>query len=219
MSQQNKNVEFVKPSEILAFLDKQQVDESKATGLRLLRRAAETIAYQQEVIDQYMTRDQHLGAAIVNVLGEEFKKAFPTEFNHDDVLQYLAGMQEQINNLQQGLLERDQIIEGYEQPKIELDIPDIKVEFVDPFEEDKQDIGLSAFSYASEHGAQSCDSSSAIGSLPKMGDAIATRNELLKRSKEFAFTMRGFVISNSQNDPKEILLQEAQYLIDQLSEY
>lgn len=49
---------FVSPDEIIEFLDQQTISEEKATGLRLLRRAAQTI----EQLTQ--EREHHLNAII-----------------------------------------------------------------------------------------------------------------------------------------------------------
>lgn len=48
--------DIVSPDEIIAFLKQQSVSEEKATGIKLLRRAAETIAYQSDTIAQIEER-------------------------------------------------------------------------------------------------------------------------------------------------------------------
>lgn len=45
-------MDLVTPHEIFTFLEKQQISEEKATGLRLLRRAAETIAYLEDQLNE-----------------------------------------------------------------------------------------------------------------------------------------------------------------------
>ena len=73
MTQQNQKPDFIKPKEIIDFINKQNVSEEKALGLRLLRRAAETIALQGDVIEKFSDRDQQIGLQVAETLGEEFK--------------------------------------------------------------------------------------------------------------------------------------------------
>lgn len=54
----DQQTHFVSPDEIIEFLDQQTISEEKATGLRLLRRAAQTI----EQLTQ--EREHHLNAII-----------------------------------------------------------------------------------------------------------------------------------------------------------
>lgn len=61
MDQDNSTSPFIqllKPEEIIEFLDQQTIDEEKATGLRLLRRAAQTIEQLTQV------QEHHLNAII-----------------------------------------------------------------------------------------------------------------------------------------------------------
>lgn len=70
MDQNNSTSPFIqllKPEEIIEFLDQQTIDEEKATGLRLLRRAAQTIEALMRENDHYYNaireRDQALEQA------------------------------------------------------------------------------------------------------------------------------------------------------------
>lgn len=58
---------FVSPEEIIEFLDQQTISEEKATGLRLLRRAAQTIVHltqeQEHHLNAIIERDRALEQA------------------------------------------------------------------------------------------------------------------------------------------------------------
>ena len=54
----NTHVDLISPDEIVDFIKKQNVSEEKATGIKLLRRSAETIAYLQDKIAIF--KDQKL---------------------------------------------------------------------------------------------------------------------------------------------------------------
>lgn len=60
-------IELLKPDEIIEFLDQQTISEEKATGLRLLRRAAQTIQALMQEREQYFAaiteRDQAIQLA------------------------------------------------------------------------------------------------------------------------------------------------------------
>lgn len=60
-------IELLKPDEIIEFLDQQTISEEKATGLRLLRRAAQTIQAMMQEREQYFAaiteRDQAIQLA------------------------------------------------------------------------------------------------------------------------------------------------------------
>lgn len=60
-------IELLKPDEIIEFLDQQTISEEKATGLRLLRRAAQTIQALMQEREQYFAaiteRDQAIQQA------------------------------------------------------------------------------------------------------------------------------------------------------------
>ena len=60
-------IELLKPDEIIEFLDQQTISEEKATGLRLLRRAAQTIQALMQEREQYFAaiieRDQAIEQA------------------------------------------------------------------------------------------------------------------------------------------------------------
>lgn len=70
MDQDNSTSPFIqllKPEEIIEFLDQQTIDEEKATGLRLLRRAAQTIEAlmreQEHHLNAIIERDRALEQA------------------------------------------------------------------------------------------------------------------------------------------------------------
>lgn len=220
MTQQNEKPNLIEPKEIIAFIDKQKASVQHATGLQLLRRAAETIAFHSDVIEQYKDRDQQIGFQIAEVLGEEFKQAFPDSFGFEDVLIYLAGMREQIGNLQQGILERDEIIREYESPVgAVVSADESKTICADPFfahDDEKyadpfsEDAGL-------EHLPQLNSNEDRAGCSAMMQSANGmSHSEIVNNFKEFAYTMKGFVIAAAQFDQRELMRREVEGVIDKL---
>ena len=207
MTQQNQKPDFIEPKEIIDFINKQNVSEEKALGLRLLRRAAETIAFQGDVIAKFSDRDQQIGLQVAETLGEEFKQAFPTAFAIDDVLSYIAGMREQIGNLQQGIQDRDEIIRDYESPVDAVGASNVMYE--DPFNAHEDDGlgGLPHFDHGVDPQVVSCGVASG-GSV----DGVS-RSEIVSRSKEFAHTVKGFVIAAAQLDPHGSMTREVENFI------
>lgn len=209
MTQQNEKPDFIEPKEIIAFIDKQKASVQHATGLQLLRRAAETIAFQDDVIEKFSDRDQQISLQVAEVLGEEFKQAFPTAFTLEDVLTYIAGMREQIGNLQQGILDRDQIISDYESPvNAEAQADE---QYVDPFNVHEEDgmQHLPQLNHGEDPQVVSCGVAS--GSV----DGIS-RSELVTDFKKFAYTMKGFVIAAAQYDQRGTMIREVEDVIDKI---
>ena len=213
MTQQNQNPDFIEPKEIIDFINKQNVSEEKALGLRLLRRAAETIAFQGDVIEKFSDRDQQIGLQVAETLGEEFKQAFPTAFAIDDVLAYIAGMREQIGNLQQGIQDRDEIIRNYESPVDAVGASNVMYE--DPFNAHEDDGlgGLPHFDHGADPQVVSCGVASG-GSV----DGVS-RSEIVSRSKEFAHTVKGFVIAAAQLDPQGSMTREVENFIEDINNF
>lgn len=213
MTQQNEKPDFIEPKEIIAFIDKQKASVQHATGLQLLRRAAETIAFQGDVIEKFSDRDQQIGLQVAEVLGEEFKQAFPTVFGLEDVLIYIAGMREQIGNLQQGILDRDEIIRDYESPVDAVDASNVMYE--DPFNAHEDDGlgGLPHFDHGADPQVVSCGIASG-GSV----DGVS-RSEIVSRSKEFAHTVKGFVIAAAQLDPHGSMTREVENFIEDINNF
>ena len=213
MTQQNQKTDFIEPKEIIDFINKQNVSEEKALGLRLLRRAAETIAFQGDVIEKFSDRDQQIGLQVAETLGEEFKQAFPTAFAIDDVLAYIAGMREQIGNLQQGILDRDEIIRDYESPVDAVGASNVMYE--DPFNAHEDDgLGdLPHFDHGVDPQVVSCGVASG-GSV----DGVS-RSEIVSRSKEFAHTVKGFVIAAAQLDPHGSMTREVENFIEDINNF
>lgn len=220
MTQQNEKPDFIEPKEIIAFIDKQKASVQHATGLQLLRRAAETIAFQGDVIEKFSDRDQQIGLQVAEVLGEQFKQAFPTVFGLEDVLIYIAGMREQIDNLQQGIFDRDEIIRDYESPVdvvTSADGPQIILarvdeKYEDPFNAHEEDgmQHLQEFDHSVDPQVVSCGVAS--GSV----DGIS-RFDVVKRSKEFAHTVKGFVIAAAQIDPHGLMIREVENFIEDVN--
>ena len=219
MTQQNEKPDFIEPKEIIAFIDKQKASVQHATGLQLLRRAAETIAFQGDVIEKFSDRDQQIGLQVAEVLGEQFKQAFPTVFGLEDVLIYIAGMREQIDNLQQGILDRDEIIRDYESPVdavASADGPKIILahdneKYADPFnthEEDEMQ-HLQEFDHSVDPQVVSC------GVASGSADGIS-RSELVTDFKKFAYTMKGFVIAAAQYDQRGAMIREVEDVINKI---
>lgn len=213
MAQQNQKLDFIEPKEIIDFINKQNVSEEKALGLRLLRRAAETIAFQGDVIEKFSDRDQQIGLQVAEVLGEEFKQAFPTAFAIEDVLNYIAGMREQIGNLQQGIQDRDEIIRDYESPVDAVGASNVMYE--DPFNAHEDDGlgGLPHFDHGVVPQVVSCGVASG-GSV----DGVS-RSEIVSRSKEFAHTVKGFVIAAAQLDPHGSMTREVENFIEDINNF
>ena len=213
MTQQNQKTDFIEPKEIIDFINKQNVSEEKALGLRLLRRAAETIAFQGDVIEKFSDRDQQIGLQVAETLGEEFKQAFPTAFAIEDVLNYIAGMREQIGNLQQGIQDRDEIIRDYESPVDAVGASNVMYE--DPFNAHEDDGlgGLPHFDHGVDPQVVSCGVASG-GSV----DGVS-RSEIVSRSKEFAHTVKGFVIAAAQLDPHGSMTREVENFIEDINNF
>ena len=213
MTQQNQKPDFIEPKEIIDFINKQNVSEEKALGLRLLRRAAETIAFQGDVIGKFSDRDQQISLQVAETLGEEFKQAFPTAFAIEDVLVYIAGMREQIGNLQQGIQDRDEIIRDYESPVDAVGASNVMYE--DPFNAHEDDGlgGLPHFDHGVDPQVVSCGVASG-GSV----DGVS-RSEIVSRSKEFAHTVKGFVIAAAQLDPHGSMTREVENFIEDINNF
>ena len=213
MTQQNQKPDFIEPKEIIDFINKQNVSEEKALGLRLLRRAAETIAFQGDVIEKFSDRDQQISLQVAETLGEEFKQAFPVAFAIDDVLAYIAGMREQIGNLQQGIQDRDEIIRDYESPVDAVGASNVMYE--DPFNAHEDDgLGdLQHFNHGVDPQVVVCGVASG-GSV----DGVS-RSEIVSRSKEFAHTVKGFVIAAAQLDPHGSMTREVKNFIEDINNF
>ena len=213
MAQQNQKPDFIEPKEIIDFINKQNVSEEKALGLRLLRRAAETIAFQGDVIEKFSDRDQQIGLQVAETLGEEFKQAFPTAFAIEDVLNYIAGMREQIGNLQQGIQDRDEIISDYESPVDAVDASNVMYE--DPFNAHEDD-GLGDLPHF-DHGADPQVVSCGVASGGSV-DGVS-RSEIVSRSKEFAHTVKGFMIAAAQLDHHGSMTREVENFIEDINNF
>ena len=213
MTQQNQKPDFIEPKEIIDFINKQNVSEEKALGLRLLRRAAETIAFQGDVIEKFSDRDQQIGLQVAEVLGEQFKQAFPTVFGLEDVLIYIAGMREQIGNLQQGIQDRDEIIRDYESPVDAVGASNVMYE--DPFNAHEDD-GLGGLPHF-DHGADP----QVVGCGVASGGSVdgVSRSEIVSRSKEFAHTVKGFVIAAAQLDAHGSMIREVENFIEDINNF
>ena len=213
MTQQNQKPDFIEPKEIIDFINKQNVSEEKALGLRLLRRAAETIAFQGDVIEKFSDRDQQIGLQVAETLGEEFKQAFPTAFAIDDVLAYISGMREQIGNLQQGIQDRDEIIRDYESPVDAVGASNVMYE--DPFNAHEDD-GLGDLPHLN-HGVDP----QVVGCGVASGGSVdgVSRSEIVSRSKEFAHTVKGFVIAAAQLDPHGSMTREVENFIEDINNF
>ena len=126
----NQPTDLVSPDEIVAYISERSVTESAATGIKLLRRSAETIAWLTDQLTD-MPKDTEAQAKteqdpehhhdetleqVALALGADFTESLPWQYTLDDVLEYIANMQTQLGGLKQGIIERDQIIERYEQP-------------------------------------------------------------------------------------------------------
>ena len=213
MTQQNQKPDFIEPKEIIDFINKHNVSEEKALGLRLLRRAAETSAFQGDVIEKFSDRDQQIGLQVAETLGEEFKQAFPTAFAIDDVLAYIAGMREQIGNLQQGIQDRDEIIRDYESPEDVLGASNVMYEDLFNAHEDDGLGGLPHFNHGVDPQVVGCGVASG-GSV----DGVS-RSEIVSRSKEFAHTVKGFVIAAAQLDPHGSMTREVENFIEDINNF
>lgn len=108
--QPNAWVDPVSPDEIVDFIKKQNVSEESATGIKLLRRAAETIAWLQS--DAYQNAD-HAGEStqlvqIATALGLE-------DDSLDNVLNQIEALAHQRDMYLDSIHERDAIIQKNEE--------------------------------------------------------------------------------------------------------
>lgn len=71
-------IELLKPDEIIEFLDQQTISEEKATGLRLLRRAAQTIQALMQEREQYFAAIIERDEAIKLAEGQWEQAILPT---------------------------------------------------------------------------------------------------------------------------------------------
>lgn len=69
---------FVSPEEIIEFLDQQTISEEKATGLRLLRRAAQTIEQLTQEREHHLNAIIERDQAIEQAEGQLAKTRLPT---------------------------------------------------------------------------------------------------------------------------------------------
>ena len=126
----NTHVDLISPDEIVDFIKKQNVSEEKATGIKLLRRSAETIAYLQDKIaifeDGQHIKNVNDGADLDSL--EQIALALGIEDHSlDSVLEHIESMHNERNIHIAGIAQRDAVIEQTEEQIIRLQNTPIKV--------------------------------------------------------------------------------------------
>jgi len=90
-----------------------------------MRRAAETIAWQKDELRRLAEKPEDPAAdddnvdpleQIVHALGADFHEKYPDGYDLHDVLQHIDDMHVQLVGLQDGIIQRDNVIKDYEQP-------------------------------------------------------------------------------------------------------
>jgi len=97
--------EPVTPDEIVEFIESQKLPEEKSTGLRLLRRAAETITWNEGQISDIL---QQVGLA----LGAEFREEFADGYHLSDLLDHIRGMHQDLEDARQAVTDHQSIIDN-----------------------------------------------------------------------------------------------------------
>ena len=124
---------LIEPQELIDFIKKSAVSEEAATGLRLMRRAAETIAYQQDLLskNENPTTDNDDLHQVALAFGADFNEKYPYSYSLANILEHVAQLHEQIDGLQQAVIDREEQIEQMEKPRIVLDNSSIPAEAVE----------------------------------------------------------------------------------------
>lgn len=130
--------DLVSPDELVNYIRARNVSEESATGIKLLRRAAETIAWKDDEIRRLSEQAKTAATddnnedpleQIVHALGADFHEKHPEGYDLHDVLQHIDDLNVQLGGLQQGIIERDQVIEELEKPVVTGPDQGIEIKF------------------------------------------------------------------------------------------
>lgn len=200
-NEQNIPQDLVSPDEILDFLKERKVSPEAATGIRLLNRAATTIAYQSDMLskqsDVIRARISQFDD-IALALGADFQEKFPDGYTVHDVLRYIEDLYVQMTGLQQGIIDRDQIIENFERTSpvpLETPLPIILKQYdepQDPIYEDK------------------CDQADRVGY-----STSGAEHQWIDQTTKFLYKVYGATLALADSNPSLTYLQtEAEQLFD-----
>lgn len=206
-NEQNTPQDLVSPDEILDFLKERKVSPEAATGIRLLNRAATTIAYQRDMLgkqsDVIRARIAQLDD-IALALGADFQEKFPDDYTVHDVLRYIEDLYVQMTGLQQGIIDRDQIIENFERKSpvpLEQPIP-VSVVWDSYSDELKQ--------HNSDQSEDKCDQTDSIGH-----STLGVDQQWIDQTTKFLYKVYGIMLALGDNNPSLIRIQgEAEQLFD-----
>ena len=194
---------LISPDDLVAFIRKANVSEEAATGLKLMRQAAETIAWQNDQLRR-LSEQRGIAAAdeddvdpleqIVHALGADFHEKYPDGYDLHDVLQHIDDMHVQLVGLQEGIIERDRVIEELEKPVLTGSASGIEIKFADSF------VGE----------AQSTGDDQSVG----YGDTMS-RHDWIKKATDFAHKVHGAtLVMPDSNIGTRQLREYAESLID-----
>lgn len=201
-NEQNTPQDLVSPDEILDFLKERKVSPEAATGIRLLNRAATTIAYQSDMLGKQSDVIRARIAQFDDIalaLGADFQEKFPDDYTVHDVLRYIEDLYVQMTGLQQGIIDRDQIIENFERKSPVPLEPSIPVIVFDHDEEPQYP------SYEDK-----CDQADSIGQSASGAD-----HQWIDQTTKFLYKVYGVMLALGSNNPSLIRIQgEAEQLFD-----
>jgi len=121
--------DIVYPAEIIAFLEKQQISEEAATGIKLLRRAAESIAFWLDEINRLKDPEWKDGAIVpdtANTADNILDQDLPNDLDQialslgaegaslDQILDKISEKDDERNRYITAIQQRDAVIEQTE---------------------------------------------------------------------------------------------------------
>lgn len=199
--EKNTPQDLVSPDEILDFLKERKVSPEAATGIRLLNRAATTIAYQSDMLSkQSDVIRARIGQFddIALALGADFQEKFQDGYTVHDVLRYIEDLYVQMTGLQQGIIDRDQIIENFERTSpvpLEASIPVTLKQYDEPQDKIYED---------------KCDQADRIGY-----STSGAEHQWIDQTTKFLYKVYGVMLALGATNPSLIHIQgEAEQLFD-----
>lgn len=192
---------LVSPDDLVAFIRKANVSEEAATGLKLMRQAAETIAWLDDELRRARNEPKAAAADDDNVeLLDQVAHALGADFHEkhqiyglNEILQHIDDLHAQLDGLQQGIIERDRVIEELEKPVNIGPADGIEIKFADSF------VGE----------AQSTGDDQSVG----CGDTI-DRHKWIKKATEFAHKVHGATLVMEETKGMRDLQGYADWIID-----
>lgn len=206
-NEQNTPQDLVSPDEILDFLKERKVSPEAATGIRLLHRAATTIAYQRDMLNDASNVDQSRIMQINDIalaLGADFQEKFPDGYAVHDLQRYIEDLYVQMTGLQQGIIDRDQIIENFERKSPVPLEPSIPVPVVwDSYSDELKQ-------HNSDQSEDKCDQTDSIGH-----STLGADQQWIDQTTKFLYKVYGVMLALGSNNPSLTLIQhEAEQLFD-----